>query len=63
LKVREKKDEEIIALSLSKAVVVKERLDDHHPRKYWQGDHLLAEIDNLQEGRTLLVSLKKWKGW
>jgi len=60
--VREKKDEEeIIALSLSKAVVVKGGDWTIIPLENLlsKTDHLFVEIDNLQEGRTAFGILEK----
>src|SRR4030043_1352801 len=60
--VREKKDEEeIIALSLSKAVVVKGGDWTIIPIENLlsKTDHLFVEIDNLQEGRTAFGILEK----
>jgi len=60
--VREKKDEEeIIALSLSKAVVVKGGDWTIIPLENLlsQADHLFVEIDNLREGRTAFAILEK----
>jgi len=60
--VREKKDEEeIIALSLSKAVVVKGGDWTIIPLENLlsKTDHLFVEIENLQEGRTAFGILEK----
>jgi len=60
--VREMKDEEeITALSLSKAVVVKGGDWTIIPLENLlsQADHLFVEIDNLQEGRTAFAILEK----
>jgi 3-dehydroquinate synthase II len=60
--VREKKDEEeIITLSLSKAVVVKggDWMIIPLENLLSKTDHLFVEIDNLQEGRTAFGILEK----